>query len=57
MITAQQSRDYSADCLTLGTKPNLSVQRGTVLRAMSRSWIALANQKDRYDAIVIGEDK
>ena len=45
MITAQQSRDYSADCLTLGIKPNRSVQRSTVLLAMSRSWIALANQK------------
>ena len=57
MITAQQCRDYSANCLTLGTKPNLSVQRGTVLLAMARSWTALANQRDRYDAIMIEEGK
>jgi hypothetical protein len=39
----------------LGTKPNLSVQRGTILLAMSRSWTALANQRDRYDAIMTEE--
>jgi hypothetical protein len=45
MIAAQQCGDNSADCVTLGTNSNLSIQRGTVLLAMSRSWIALANQK------------
>jgi hypothetical protein len=54
MISAQQCRDYAASCVMLATKPNLSVQRSTILLAMSRSWTALANQQDRYDAIMAG---
>jgi hypothetical protein len=57
VIAAQQCRDYSADCLTLSTKLNLSVQRRTILLVMARSWTALANQTDRYDAIIIEEGK
>jgi hypothetical protein len=38
--------------LTLGRELNVSLQRATVLLAMSRSWTALTNQTDRYDAIM-----
>jgi hypothetical protein len=55
MLNAQGCRDFAATCLTLGAKPNLSVQRVTILTAMARSWTTLANQRDRYDAIVIEE--
>jgi hypothetical protein len=41
----------------LGTNLAISIQRATILLAMSRSWSALATQSDRYDAIVKEEDK
>jgi hypothetical protein len=57
MISGQECRTYSADCETLGTNLAISMQRATILLAMSRSWTALATQSDRYDAIVKEEDK
>jgi hypothetical protein len=57
MIGAQQSRAYSNDCVTLGQAPAISIQRATILMAMSRSWTGLANQRDRYDAITKEEGK
>ena len=57
MISGQECRTYSADCETLGTNLAISIQRATILLAMSRSWSALATQRDRYDAIVKEEDK
>jgi hypothetical protein len=55
MLNAQGCRDFAATCLTLGAKPSLSVQRATILAAMARNWTTLANQRDRYDAIVTEE--
>lgn len=52
MISGQQCRTYSAACVALGMSTNISVQRATVLLAMSRSWTTLATQKDRYDSIL-----
>jgi hypothetical protein len=57
MINSQQCRDYSVDCLTKGTKPDLSIQLSTILLAMARSWTTLANQRDRYDVIMEEEAK
>jgi hypothetical protein len=31
---------------------NISIRRATILMAMHRRWETLANQKDRYDAIL-----
>jgi hypothetical protein len=56
MISAEQCRTHSAACVTLGLAADASIQRATVLLAMSRSWISLGDQKDRYDSIVEEED-
>jgi hypothetical protein len=55
MLSAQGCRDYATDCLTLRGKPDNSTQRIAILTAMGRSWTALANQRDRYDALLIEE--
>lgn len=52
MISGQQCRIYSAACVALGMSADISIQRATILLAMSRSWTALATQKDRYDSIL-----
>jgi len=56
MISGQECRTYSADCEMLGRNLAISIQRATILLAMSRSGSALATQTDRYDAIVKEED-
>jgi hypothetical protein len=35
---------------------DISIQRATILLAMSRSWDTLASEKDRYDSIMEEED-
>jgi hypothetical protein len=57
MISAEQCRAYSAQCAVLGRASDISAQRATILLAMSRTWVALANQKDRYDAMVASESR
>ncbi|MEA2660172.1 MAG: hypothetical protein QOF64_2967 [Candidatus Binatota bacterium] len=57
MISAEQCRAYSAQCALLGRASDISAQRATILLAMSRTWVALANQKDRYDAMVASESR
>jgi hypothetical protein len=52
MLTAQQCRAFASNCVTLGADTNISIQRATILLAMSRSWTSLANQIDRYEAIL-----
>jgi hypothetical protein len=52
MITSRQCRTYSKDCQDCGTAGGISIRRATALMAISRSWNVLANQVDRYDAIV-----
>lgn len=52
MITAPQCRTYAMEWQLLGMRTEISVQRATILVAMSRSWTTLANQLERYDAIV-----
>jgi hypothetical protein len=49
VITAQQCRAFAANCVTLGADTHISMQRATILLAMSRSWTNLANQIDRYE--------
>ena len=54
-ISAQECRSYCAQCMTLGMEPNLSLQRAAILSEMVRSWTTLANQMDRYEAILQDE--
>jgi hypothetical protein len=57
MIVALQCKIYATDCQQLGLAGDISMQRATILMAMSRSWTTLANQVLRYDTIVKEEDK
>ncbi len=52
MVTAQQCKAYSSCCMALARAANVSTQRATVLMAMARSWVGLANQTERFEAIV-----
>jgi len=51
MIFTTQCKTYAAECHHRGTAFDISIQRGTALLAMSRSWTALAGQMEHYDAI------
>ncbi|HEY3656378.1 MAG TPA: hypothetical protein VGL34_15545 [Steroidobacteraceae bacterium] len=55
MVAAQECRENAAQCSTLERAPDISIQRATILRAIARSWTALAGQMDRYEAI--GKDE
>jgi hypothetical protein len=55
MITAAQCRTYATDCHARRIAAGISIRRSTALLAMSRSWSALANQVERYDAILKAE--
>lgn len=52
MITAAQCRTYATDCQGRGMAAGISIRRASALLAMSRSWSALANQVERYNAIL-----
>ena len=56
MISTELCRVYSADCVTQRMEANISVQRATMLMAMSRSWATLANQTDQYNDLVMKEE-
>ena len=55
MISEAQCEEYSAECESLATARNISVQRSKALMAMAHSWTLLAGQRRRYDAIVAEE--
>jgi hypothetical protein len=57
MISIEQCRIYSSECEQLGKVDNTSIQRATILFAMSRTWTALANQRERFNAVVAEEGK
>jgi hypothetical protein len=57
VLTSSQCKIYATDCQQLGLAGDISMQRATILMAMSRSWTTLANQVLRYDTIVKEEDK
>ncbi len=56
MISAQDCRVYSADCVTQRMEANTSVECATMLMAMARNWATLANQTDQYNDYVTGID-
>jgi hypothetical protein len=57
MIIASQCKIYATDCRQLGLAADISMQRATILMAMSRSWTTLANQMLRYDTIIKEEGR
>jgi hypothetical protein len=48
---------HSTECAALGMEGHISIPRATILLAMSRSWTTLANESDRYEAILKEECK
>ena len=46
-ISAEQCRDYSAQCLRLGQRRDISIEYATTLMAMHRTWDFMASQIDR----------
>ena len=57
MLTSPQCKAYATHCQQLGSAAEISIQRATILMAMSRSWTTLANQMLRYDTIIQEEDR
>jgi hypothetical protein len=55
MLSAEEYRTHSRDCIKWGKEPNVSKQRATILFAMSRSWAGLAGQMDRYEVVLKSE--
>ena len=57
MPTVEQCRAYAAEHKLLETDPRNSARRSAVLRNISRSWTALANQLESLAVIVKSEGK
>jgi len=57
MTSAKQCRDFSADYGALAMQANISLQRTTILAAISRSWTTLSLLMERYEAILKEEGK
>jgi hypothetical protein len=57
VLTSSQCKIYATDCQQLGLTAEISIQRATILMAMSRSWTTLANQMLRYDTIIQEEGR
>jgi hypothetical protein len=52
VVTADDCKAHVIECLRLRNTGEVSAQRVSVLVAMMKSWVVLANQIERYDAIV-----
>jgi hypothetical protein len=52
VISANECREYAAECRRLATAPNISIQRAAILLALARSWDELASQIEQYDTIL-----
>jgi hypothetical protein len=57
MPTVEQCRAYAAEYKILGEHPRYSARRSTVLKSISRSWTALANQLENLALIEKSEGK
>ena len=61
MISADDCRAHAVECEFLGKREflgkaaNPSMERAAILLDMSRRWIGLAKQVDRYEAMVKSE--
>jgi len=49
MADAQECRRQAAECTRL-SQTDVTLQSETIMRGMTRSWVALANQMDRLVA-------
>jgi hypothetical protein len=56
IVTADDCRAHVVECLRLRNTGEVSTQRVSALIAMMKSWVMLANQIERYEAIVQEED-
>jgi hypothetical protein len=56
IVTADDCRSHVIECLRLRNTGEVSAQRVRVLVAMMKSWVVLANQIERYEAIVQEEN-
>jgi hypothetical protein len=57
MMSAEECRACSAIWSQREMEKNISIQRATILLALSHTWNSLAYQKDRLAAIEKEEDK
>jgi hypothetical protein len=57
MPTVEQCRAYAAEHKLLGADPRNSARRSAVLKSISRSWTALANQLESLAVIAKSERK
>jgi hypothetical protein len=56
MVTQAQCRSYAEDYRQLGMAADISIQRATILLAISQSWTTLAIQLGQL-AIIEAEEK
>ena len=56
MITQAQCKSYAGDYQRLGRTADISIQRATILLAISRSWTTLAGQLGRLGDIDGGRE-
>jgi hypothetical protein len=56
IVTADDCRAHITECLRLRNARAVSPRRVAALMAMMTSWVALANQIERYEAILQEED-
>jgi hypothetical protein len=52
VISANECREYAAECRHLATAPNVSIQRAAILLALAQSWDELARQIEQYQGIL-----
>jgi hypothetical protein len=52
VVSAQQCREHSAECVALANDPDISIARSNLLLAISREWLALAAKMDEYEALL-----
>jgi hypothetical protein len=57
VVSAQQCRENSTECVTLANDPDISIPRSNILLAISRDWRALATKMDEYEALLKKEDR
>jgi hypothetical protein len=55
--TVEQCKTFAAEYRAMGSDPQLSARRSTVLLGISRSWTALAHQLESLTTIVKEEKK
>jgi hypothetical protein len=56
VVTVQQCRTYATEYKILGKDPHNSARKSSVLKNISRSWTALANQLETLTMIVKQEE-